>query len=403
MASAKRLALVNGRLVLPHRIIADGTLLIEGDKIIAVGEADCSPGAFWADSDWTDIDAEGRLVTPGLIDIHIHGAKGHTFNTPAVDGYQTITQENARCGVTSLLATTATDSIENLVECLAFTQEWMSTEHLGAQILGNHVEGPYFALEQVGAQDPAQIRNPDDGTPARLLEYAESIRLLTYAPELPGALDLTQSLIAHGIEPAAGHSDATEDDLVKAIDAGLSHMIHIWSGQSSTTRVGPWRKPGLLEVTLTYDTLTAEMIADNRHLPPTLMKLAYKCLGPDRLCIISDATSGAGLPEGSRYGMGGVEYEVHDGVGMMLDRSAFAGSTTLLNKMVEVLVDIVHVPLVEAIRMATLTPARIIGVDQRKGSLQPGMDADIAIFNEDFTAWEVLIAGRRVSEYDLTH
>ena len=170
-------------------------------------------------------------------------------------------------------------------------------------------------------------------------------------------------------------------------------MIHIWSGQSSTVRVGPWRKPGLLEVTLTYETLTAEMIADNRHLPPTLMKLAYKCLGADRLCAISDATSGAGLSEGARFRMGGLEYEVHDGVGMLLDRTAFAGSTTLLNQMVPILRDVVGVPLVEAIRMASLTPARVIGVDHRKGSLQPGKDADIAIFDDDFTAWGVMIQG----------
>ncbi len=135
------------------------------------------------------------------------------------------------------------------------------------------------------------------------------------------------------------------------------------------------------------------MIADHKHLPRTLMRLAYKAVGPDRLCIVSDATSGAGLPEGSRFRMGAMEYEVEDGVGMMLDRTSFAGSSTLLNQMLPVLIDVVGMPLAEAVRMATLNPARVIGVDGRKGSLEPGKDADIAIFDADFTAWRVMIGG----------
>ena len=157
---------------------------------------------------------------------------------------------------------------------------------------------------------------------------------------------------------------------------------------------GPRRKPGLLEVSLASDELTVEMICDNKHLPPTLMKLAYKCIGPDRLCVISDATSGAGMPEGSRFRMGEMEYEVHDGVGMMFDRSCFAGSTTLINDMIPVLIEHVGTPLIEAIRMASLNPARVIGVDDRKGSLEAGKDADIAVFDDDFTAWRTMIGGR---------
>jgi N-acetylglucosamine-6-phosphate deacetylase len=224
------------------------------------------------------------------------------------------------------------------------------------------------------------------------------IGMVSYAPELPGALELTERLVALDIVPAAGHSSAQEAEVARAIERGLRHIIHIWSAQSTTVREGPWRKPGLLEVSLVYDDLTVEMICDNKHLPPTLMKLAYKCIGPDRLCVISDATSGAGLPDGARYRMGEMEYEVHDGVGMVLDRSCFAGSTTLLNEMILVLTGLVGVPLPEALRMASLTPARVIGVAERKGSLEAGKDADIAIFNEDFSAWCTMINGRWFSE-----
>lgn len=383
-----RYAIVNGRLVLPDQVVTGQALIVAGDRIEVLVPASTVDPAV------PQVDAGGRLVTPGLVDIHIHGAQGRTFNEPTVAAFTTITQTAAAHGITSLLATTATDDIENLVSSLALVERWMAEEHAGAQILGAHVEGPYFNRAQAGAQDPAQIRTPDDGSPELLLLHQQVIRIMTYAPELPGTQPLTKRLVAAGIVAAAGHSAAREEDLQPHLDLGLSHMIHLWSGQSTTVREGPWRKPGLLEVALTDDRLTGEIIADGKHLPPTLMKLAYRCLGPDRLCAISDATSGAGLPEGARFRMGGLEYDVHDGVGMLLDRTAFAGSTTLLNQMLPILIEQVGIPLVEAIRMATLTPARVIGLANRKGSLAAGKDADIVIFNADFTPWRVIIGGQ---------
>jgi len=383
-------ALTNGRIVLPDKIVGGKALIIEGAKITGLVEA----GALSEEVE--TINVGGRYITPGLIDIHTHGALGHIFNESTREAFATITQENLSRGITALLATTMTAPIPELVDCLEFTRQWMAEPRAGAQVLGVHVEGPYFCQEQRGAQDPANIRNPNDGTPDALLEHHDVIKIFTYAPELPGAPELTARLDKLGIVPAAGHSSAKEEDVRAAMDAGLRHIIHIWSAQSTTVRQGPWRKPGLLEASLVFDSLTVEMISDNKHLPPTLMKLAYKCIGPDRLCVISDATTGAGLPNGTRFRMGDMEYDVHDGVGMMLDRSAFAGSTTLLNQMIPVLTGTVGIPLVEAVRMASLTPARVIGVDGRKGSLEAGKDADIAIFEEDFTAWRAMIGGKWV-------
>ena len=387
-----RFVIVNGRLVLPDRIVTDQALVIEDGRIAAiVAPADLDPAL-------ARFDAGGRLVTPGLIDIHIHGALGHTFNEPTPTSFATITRLLARHGVTSLLATTATDALENLTAVLAFARTWMQTPADGqhAQVLGVHVEGPYFHPAQAGAQNPAYLRKPDDGSAAQLLAHADVIRILTFAPELPGALELTHALRQRSIVAAAGHSTAQEKHILPCIDAGLSHCIHLWSAQSTTVREGPWRRPGLLEVSLTDERLTGEIIADGKHLPPTLMKLAYRCLGPDRLCIVSDATSGAGLPEGSRFFMAGAEYEVVAGVGMTLDRTSFAGSTTLLDQMLAVVVEAAAVPIVEAVRMATLTPARVAGVSERKGSLEAGKDADIAIFDAGFRPWRTLIGGQWV-------
>lgn len=385
-----RLALINGPIILPHAVVTGQAVIIEGHQIIGLGEVD-SLGV-----EVERVDVGGRIIAPGLVDLHNHGALGHTFNEPTAEAFATITAENAKRGVTALLATTATAPIPDLVACLEFGRRWMGESPRGAQVLGMHVEGPYFCVDMCGAQDPANIRRPDDGSPDQLLAYADVIKIMTYAPELPGALELTARLAGLGIIPAAGHSCARDEHVAAAMRLGLRHIIHIWSAQSSVVREGPYRKPGLLEASLAFDGLTVEMICDNKHLPPTLMKLAYKCIGPDRLCVISDATSGAGLPEGARFTMGQLEYEVHDGVGMMLDRSAFAGSTTLLNQMVAILTGVVGLPLVEVIRMASLNPLRVLGLDGRKGSLAAGKDADLAIFEADFTAWRTMIGGRWV-------
>ena len=385
--NGKQFALVNGRMLTPQTVEDGLAVVVDGTVIAQIVPEARLDGAV------NRVDVGGRIVAPGLIDIHTHGALSHTFNEPTAEAFEVITRENARRGITSLLATPATAPIDNLVACLEFSRRWMAEGHEGAQVLGVHLEGPYFDLAQAGAQDPANVRNPDDGTAERLLEHHDVIRQVSFAPELPGALELTDRLVELGIVAAAGHSSANEEEAAAAIEHGLSHMIHIWSAQSTTVREGPWRKPGLLEVSLVYDDLTVEMICDNKHLPPTLMKLAYKCIGAERLCVISDATSGAGLPEGSIFRMGEMEYEVHDGVGMVFDHSCFAGSTTLINDMIPILVEHVGVPLPQAVRMASLTPGRVIGVSDRKGSLEAGKDADIAVFNDDFSAWGVLING----------
>jgi N-acetylglucosamine-6-phosphate deacetylase len=387
--SPSRTALTHGRIILPDRIVYGEALVIEAGQIAGLAhEADLG-------SDTERIDVAGRWISPGLIDMHIHGSLGHTFNEPDSAAYEIVLAENARRGVTGVLATLATAAIPDLVACLAYARAWI-TRHdpPDSRVLGVHLESPYISPRQKGALDPAYIRLPDDGSVDALLDYADVLKVFVLAPEQPGALRLVERLARLGIVPAAGHSAAYDEHVLAAMARGLRHVTHIWSAMSSTVREGPWRKPGLLEAALTFDGLTVEMIADNRHLPPTLMRLAARCIPPDRLCVISDATNGAGLPEGATFTMGEMTYEVRDGVGQMFDRTAFAGSTTLLDQMIPILTGMVGVPLVDAIRMVSLTPARVIGWADRKGSLTPGKDADIAIFNDDWSAWRVMIEGK---------
>jgi N-acetylglucosamine-6-phosphate deacetylase len=385
-----RFALVNGRLVLPYEVVEGLAIVIEGDRILGLTREGNVAG------DFVRVDVGGRLVTPGLIDIHTHGALGRTFNEPAEAAYEAITIENARRGVTGLLATLSAASIPHLESCLGFCRQWMARPHTGARVLGAYIEGPYLSLAQKGAQDAACIRTPDDGTTELWLAYRDVLRIMALAPELPGAEDLVTRLAGAGIIPSVGHSSAKDSDVAAAIRVGLRHVTHLWSAQSATFHQGPWRLAGVVETALASDGLTAEMICDNKHLPPTLMKLAYKCLGPDRLCAVSDAIGGAGLPEGARFHVGDMEYQVHDGVSMTVDLRSLAGSSTLLNQMLPVLTGVVGIPLPAAVRMVSLTPATILGLRQNMGSIAAGKNADLAVFEPDFTAWRTMIGGRRV-------
>jgi len=386
----RQTAITNGRLVLPHALVTDRVLLLRDGKILGFAAPDQVGAEF------ERVDAGGRYITPGLIDIHTHGALGHSFNEPDEAAWEIITAENLRRGVTSLLATLGAAPMENLVACLALAREWKKKPHAGSQVLGVHSEGPFLSMGQKGAQDPRGIQSLEGGAAEKLLAFADVLTVLTYAPEIPGALALTDRLRELGIVAAAGHSSATDYDVLAACEHGLRHTVHIWSSQSSVIREGPWRKPGLLEATLTMDGLTAEMISDNRHLPPTLMKLAYRCKGADRLCAVSDASLAAGYPDGTRFDFEGLECEVTNGVAMLVDQTAFAGSVTLLNQMIPILTDVVGIPLVEAVRMASLTPARVIHADRTKGSLEAGKDADLVIYEPDFQAWKVMVGGEWV-------
>lgn len=386
----KPFALIHGRVILPDRIMDGLAVVIDHGKIESLSPLHQLPNEI------PQADVAGRWISPGLIDVHTHGALGHTFNEPSDEAFGTILGENLRRGVTGLVATVGAAPFAEMREIFTFARQWMADPHPGTPLLGVHLESPYINPVQAGALDRNSLRLPSDGSAEQLLEFTDVLRIFALAPELPGAADLTARLTERGVIVSAGHSMAKEQEILSAMEAGLRHVTHLFSAMSTTVREGPWRKPGLLETALVNPGLTVEMIADNRHLPPTLMKLAYKAIGPERLMAVSDALSGAGLPEGAHFRMGSMEYEVADGVGQMFDRSAFAGSTTLLNQMIPVLTDVVGVPLWEAIRMVSLNPARLLGMDARKGSIELNKDADLAIFNPDFSAWRVMIAGQWV-------
>jgi len=382
------IAIIGGRLALPAGIVDGLALVVDEDRIARI----CEPSLL--DPTVHQVDVQGRIVGPGLVDIHVHGAGGASFTDPTETAWITITESLLRAGVTSCLASIATAPIEIMAKAVEFARRWIGEERPGARVLGIHLEGPYLSHEQRGAQDPRALRLPTDGSVDDLLAAAGVVRMVTFAPELPGGLDLASRLADQGIVAAVGHSAAGPDVLRSAIEHGVTHLTHLWSGQSSLTRVGPWRMPGLLEASLASDELTAEIITDGKHLPQELIKIALRCLGPERLCVVSDAIPAAGMPDWSQLEIDGLPVVVRDGVAMTLDGTSFAGSTTLLGDAVHRLVTSDVVTPAGALEMSSRTPARAIREDSRIGSIDVGKIADLVVFDEHMRPWRVMRAGR---------
>lgn len=390
MTDPHTLTLVGGQVALPEGVRDDVTVVVSDGRIVAVQDRT----ADQSDDDGQVIDVAGRLVTPGLIDLHIHGGYGWSFESP--DDAGTILAGLAAAGVTSAQASLASDRVPALIDRVRMLDRHrLEPEEQAATLLGVHLEGPFLAEAQSGAHDPALLRAPSTEDIDAVLQVADAVSMITVAPELPGAVAAVRRMAAAGIVVAAGHSEAEGADLAQAVDAGLSHITHLWSGQSSTVRRGPWRIPGLLEESLASTGLTAEIIADGAHLPPPLLEIARRCLG-DRLIVVSDGTAGVGMPTGFRYDLATVQCEVRDGVGMVLGADAFGGSTTALPQMLDHLHGQLGWPLHEAIALATCRPAGIAGIADHKGSIRVGQDADLAIFDPGFRPWGTVLRGRWV-------
>lgn len=379
--------LEGGKLLTPMRIIEDGIVVVKESKILEVGEKE----KVQIPSQSKRINVRDRYISPGFIDIHIHGGGGADV-LDGRDALQTISQTHAQGGTTSMVPTVLTASSKRMLAAVRNIDEWQSKHTLGAQILGAHVEGPFFSMAQKGAQNPQYIRTPKKEEYSPFLEFSQTIRMMSLAPELEGALELGEMLTEKGIVPAIGHSDGTYKDVISAIEAGFSHVTHIFSGMSGVRRVKAFRIPGVIEATLLLDELTTEMIADGKHLPPSLIKLVIKSKGVDKVCLVTDATRPAGMPPGE-YEVGGLKVIVEDGVAKLPDRKTFAGSVATMNMLVRNMVKLVGLSLGDAVKMATINPAKIIGLDKKKGVLAKEKDADIVVFDERMNIFLTMVGG----------
>ena len=390
----KMTVIQNARLILGNEIV-DGCVLIRGGKITYAGPSRNAPSA---DTEAQAIDAGGLFVSPGFMDLHVHGAKGADFMDGALEDFGIICQYHAAGGTTSLLATTASAPTGRIVQSLATVRLAKTALVGGAQVLGAHVEGPYFAVEKRGCHREGEVRPPDEKDWRRIMEYADVVSSMTLAAELPGAEALIRELARRGIIASLGHSAATYQEAMRAVGWGARHVTHLYCAMSTTVRREAHRISGLLEAALECDALTAEVIADGKHLPPELIRLAIKCKGVERVCGVTDAMRGAGMPDG-QYAFGPEDGElanVRDGEARTLDGSGFASSVVQMKDLLRVLVREVGLSLPQGVAMLTSTPARILGIEGTKGCLKPGADADIVLWNDSFEVVKTLVRGEIV-------
>lgn len=387
-----RQKLTNGIILTPFRTIKGGTVVIENGKILGIDEGNVEV------PDATEIDARGQYVAPGFIDIHVHGGGGFDFMDGTEEAFLKIAELHAQYGTTSLVPTTLTAEKEDLMQTLDIYENANRQNTKGANLLGIHLEGPYFALSQRGAQDPRYIRNPDPTEYEEILNHSSSIVRWSAAPELEGAIPFGQRLRQKGILAAIAHTDAYYDDVLAAYENGYSLVTHLYSAMSGVTRKNAFRYAGVIESSYLLD-LDVEIIGDGIHLPAPLLQFVYKFKGPDRTALITDAMRGAGMPEGESI-LGslknGLPVIIEDGVAKLPDRTSFAGSVATFDRLVRNMITMANVPLLDAVRMASTTPARIMGVSDRKGSLAKGKDADVVIFDENINIGMTMVGGKVV-------
>jgi N-acetylglucosamine-6-phosphate deacetylase len=385
-----RIKITNGKIILRDSIIPDGSLLVEDGKIVAVTAGDAE---F---QDARVIDAQGQYIAPGFIDIHVHGGGDHDFMDGTEEAFLKVAEMHAAHGTTSMMPTTLTADRQGILHTLDVYEQANAQNKSGAQFIGLHLEGPYFSMNQRGAQDPRYIRDPDPDEYLEILNHSQSIKRWSAAPERQGAIAFGKVLCERGILPSMAHTDAIYEEALEAFENGYTLLTHFYSAMSGVTRKNAFRYAGVIEAGYLHDELDVEIIADGVHLPAPLLKLIYKIKGPEHTALITDAMRGAGMPEGQSIlgsKANGLPVIIEDGVAKLPDRSSFAGSVATADRLVRVMVEKAEVPLVDAIRMITHTPARIMKVDDRIGTLAPGMDADIVIFDEDIRINRTILKG----------
>jgi N-acetylglucosamine-6-phosphate deacetylase len=383
----------NGRLIFPDGI-GDGLEVVAAEgKITAIREQ-----THPRPKDVLDL--AGSYLAPGFVDLHVHGASGRDTLEASADAFRAICDFHASGGTTSLLLTTATAPMDKLVEVLNAVRDCIQqragrSRSTSNAIAGVHVEGPFISKAKCGAQRAEFIQEPSPMAVQQLLDYADVIKRVTIAPELPGALQAIEDFHKRGISVSGGHSDAWDEEARSGFERGMRSVTHTFNCMSSARRRGIYRVCGLLEIALSEPEISCELIADGHHVSATLMKMMYRAKGAAGICLVTDATAGAGLPDGSRFSLFGRECVVEGGVCLLADHSALAGSASRMIDLVRTMVRDVDVPVHEAITMATANPARAIGLET-KGHLAVGADADFVVLSPDLEVVRTFVRGEEI-------
>jgi len=382
--------ITNGKIVTPRDVLENHCVVIEGDTIKQIAPA----AQVLRPDDTQVIDAGGAFVSPGFVDIHVHGALGRDTMEGSVEALAEITKFHATGGTTAMTPSIICDSRERITAALDAIEQAKNRDFGGARILGAHMEGPYVNPKMAGALPPQFLRNPDPAEYTPWLDREGLVTHMTLAPELPGAMELIDALMEREIVPCGGHTVATGEQIEEAVDRGLCHATHLFSAMLAVTKIGPIRVAGAVEAFLADDRTMVEVIADGKHLPGLMLRMTVNAKGVDGVCVITDATAGAGLSEGAEFSIGATRAVVRDGVGVLPDNTALAGSAATMMRVVRTMIKKAGASVPDAVRMASLNPARALSLSGRKGSLEPRKDADVVIFSPQFEVQMTMIGGR---------
>ncbi|SCE03500.1 N-acetylglucosamine-6-phosphate deacetylase [Streptomyces sp. BpilaLS-43] len=366
--------LAGARVVLPTGTVENGRVIVEGTRI-----AGSTPDGA------RTVDLSGHWVVPGFVDMHNHGGGGASFATGTAEDVLTGVRTHRAHGSTTVVASTVTGDMDFLARQAGLLSELVEQ----GELAGVHFEGPFISPCRKGAHSEALLRDPDPAEVRKLIEAARgTAKMVTLATELPGGIESVRLLAEHGVIAAVGHTDATYEQTVEAIDAGATVATHLYNAMP----VLGHRAPGPIAALLEDERVTVELINDGTHLHPAALELAYHHAGADRVALITDAMDAAGAADG-RYLLGPLDVEVKDGVARLVEGGSIAGSTLTLDTAFRRAVTVDRIPVEDVVRSISANPARLLGLDDRVGSLEPGKDADLVVLDADFALKGVMRRG----------
>lgn len=375
--------LINGRILTPQGWITDGSVLISNGKILEVTNSDLAViGA-------NVIDVKGMNIIPGFVGMHIHGGGGHDYTECSFDAFNAATKAHLLHGATTVFPTLTSTSFDNIIKVAGLCEEMMKTNKV---IQGLHIEGPYLNPKMAGSQWGEFLTEPNKDEYTQIIESTSCIRRWDISPEISGGYDFGRYTSSNGILTAITHTEAEYEDIKKAFAAGFTHAAHFYNAMPGFHKRREYKYEGTVESVYLTDGMSVEVIADGIHLPATILKLVYKLKGVEQTCLVTDAVKYAAFD-------GEIEdscYIIENDVCKLADHSSLAGSLATMDKLVKTMVNKAGIPLEDAVRMASETPARVIGVENTKGTLQKGKDADIVILDKDVNVRCVFSYGKIV-------
>jgi N-acetylglucosamine-6-phosphate deacetylase len=390
-------AIINAKIISNDTIIENGNISIENGIINGINQV-LNENNF-------DIivDAKNNFLSPGFIDLHIHGGGGYDFMDGSVEAFTKIAETHIKYGTTTLMPTALTDLTEQIIDVIETFGNIIKNNTTNVSFLGIHLEGPYFAMEQRGAQNPKYIRNPDIHEINSILKYEKLIKRWSIAPELLGALQLGNMLNEKNLIASVAHTNALYDDIVAAVSNGYNLITHLYSAMNGVIRKNAYRYAGTIEAAYLIDDLFVEIIADGKHVPIPLLKIVYKIKGPDKIALITDAMRASGTSYtksilGSK--VDGIEVLIEDEVAKLPDKTSFAGGIATTSRLVKTMWKDAELPLSDVIKMMCTTPAKIAGIDHKLGTIEINKIADLVIFDDNVNVYKVIKNGVIVHEVD---